>query len=357
MTLLLFIIVLGVLVFVHEMGHFLFAKLFKIRVDEFGIGYPPKAKKIFSWKGTDFTLNWIPFGGFVKIFSKNTLDREATQKELSECIESKPRWQQLLVMLGGIIFNTVFAGIIFVILFASGFNFTKTALPEKFESDVHYVVSSVQKDSVAEQAGLGIQEKIISLSANDQELESFSHREYTEIINFIRLAIQEDKDLSLKTDKGQYHFELDEDDIMLGVSFDRHSKIDMPLYASVYYGMRESLLSFKHITLAFVNLFSGSVSSDNISGPVGIAGQVGKAAEFGWQYLFAFVALLSVNLAVLNLVPFPALDGGRILIILIESILRREINPNIVGWVNVVGFFILIALMVFVTIKDIVNIF
>ena len=113
----LFILILGVLVFVHELGHFLFAKLFNIRVDEFGFGYPPKMFKLFSWKGTDFTMNWIPFGGFVKIFGESDDGRELTQQEKEVSLVHKPRWQQIIVMFGGILFNIIFAWILFSVIF------------------------------------------------------------------------------------------------------------------------------------------------------------------------------------------------------------------------------------------------
>jgi regulator of sigma E protease len=113
----------------------------------------------------------------------------------------------------------------------------------------------------------------------------------------------------------------------------------------------------KDIVIGFWSLLTGKISMDAVSGPVGIAKQVGSAAEIGFTFLVGFAAMLSLNLAVLNLIPFPALDGGRIFILLIESVIRKRLNPNIVNWVNVIGFFLLIALMIFVTVKDVINLF
>ena len=105
MNIIIFILILGILVFIHELGHFLFAKLFNIRVDEFGFGYPPKMFKLFRWRGTDFTMNWIPFGGFVKIFGEADDGTELSEEEKKTSLVHKPRWQQIIVMFGGILFN------------------------------------------------------------------------------------------------------------------------------------------------------------------------------------------------------------------------------------------------------------
>src|SRR5690606_19662618 len=113
MNIIIFILVLGILIFVHELGHFLFAKLFKVRVDEFGFGYPPRLAKLFTFKGTLVTLNWIPFGGFVKIFGESDEGNELSEEDKAVSLVYKPRWQQILVMFGGILFNIIFAWILF----------------------------------------------------------------------------------------------------------------------------------------------------------------------------------------------------------------------------------------------------
>jgi len=133
--------------------------------------------------------------------------------------------------------------------------------------------------------------------------------------------------------------------------------MSLPFGQALVYSAKNTWGFMKLMTIGFIDLISGQISFDNVSGPVGIAGQVGQARDIGISYLITFTALLSLNLAILNLVPFPALDGGRILILLIESVIRRRLKPSIINIINTVGFFALIALMVAVTVKDVINLF
>jgi regulator of sigma E protease len=143
----------------------------------------------------------------------------------------------------------------------------------------------------------------------------------------------------------------------VGINVDRVGELRLPAGQALIYGARNTWEFTKLITAGFGQLVTGQISADNVSGPVGIVKQIGDASAVGFSYLLGFTALLSINLAVLNLIPFPALDGGRIFIIFIESIIGKRLKPTIVSWVNVIGFFILVGLMLLVTANDIIKLF
>lgn len=367
MNIILFIFVLGILVFVHELGHFLFAKLFKIRVDEFGFGYPPKMFKIFTWRGTKFTMNWIPFGGFVKIFGETHSDEELTEEEKKVNLIYKPRWQQSLVMFGGILFNVIFAWFLFTIIFTSGVKSPIAQAPESYVFDsADMTITGVMVDSPANRFGLE-QGDIIKEYYNDNEsfipdldieaqekLASFINNtgEQGDKIGFVVLRGDEIKNIIVEPERGVLG-----DNYAIGISLQTIGDLKLPFHQAIVYAGKNTIHVTVSILKGFISLFSGNISLDEVSGPVGIVGQVGEASKIGFAYLIGFTALLSLNLAVLNLIPFPALDGGRLFVLLIESILRRRLPTKAVGWVNAIGFFILIGFMLFITAKDIIKLF
>ncbi len=365
MNILIFIIVLGVLIFVHELGHFLFAKLFKIRVDEFGFGYPPRMFKLFAWKGTQFTVNWIPFGGFVKIFGESDQGEALNPEEQSVSLVYKPWWQQLLVMFGGILFNILFAWILLSILYMSGVDAPVSSAPQnyRFES-TELTVTGVLPDSPAMEAGLrsgdiikeyyNIEETVTVTDETVSVVSDFIHEtgETRESVGIVVLQQGDIKQFRITPEQG-----LVPGRYGVGISLDRVGELKLPVHQALVYGARNTWNFTVAIVKGFGQLISGQVSFSNISGPVGIVGQVGQASAIGFLYLLGFTALLSLNLAVLNIVPFPALDGGRMLIVIIEAIIRKRLNPTAVAWVNTIGFFLLILLMIVVTTNDVIQLF
>ncbi|MCD5390246.1 MAG: RIP metalloprotease RseP [Candidatus Pacebacteria bacterium] len=364
MNIIIFILILGILVFVHELGHFLFAKLFNIRVDEFGFGYPPKMFKMFSWRGTDFTMNWIPFGGFVKIFGENDDGSELSDEEKAVSLVHKPRWQQTLVMFGGILFNLIFAWILFSGIFMAGIMAPVSSAPDNYKfENIDLTLTSIMQKSPAENAGLQVGDIVkeyytgeSTVIVQDQSIEDIARfiQENGENsdVGFVVLRDKKLENIITKPKLG-----IVGDSYSIGVGMDRVGKMKLPFFQSLWYGAKNTVSMTVEIFRGFGQLISGKVSIDAVSGPVGIAGQVGSAAKIGLTYLIGFAAMLSINLAVLNIIPFPALDGGRIFILLIESVIGKRLNPNIVNWINVVGFFLLIGLMLFVTVKDIIKLF
>lgn len=366
MNVIIFILVLGILVFVHELGHFLFAKLFNIRVDEFGFGYPPKMFKMFSWRGTDFTMNWIPFGGFVKIFGEADEGKELTEEEKLVSLVHKPRWQQLLVMFGGILFNIIFAWLLLSGLYVSGITAPIDTAPTgyKFSEETRLVVTAVLPDSPAAIAGLISGDEIKeyynqgdTVTVIDEtiiEVSEFIDKSGNtgDDVGFVVLRDSELEIISITPAEGVV-----EDKYGIGVNIDRVGEINLPVHQALVYGAKNTAYFTGAILDGFWQLITGKISADNVSGPVGIVKQVGEASSIGVSYLIGFMALLSLNLAVLNIIPFPALDGGRMLIIFIESIIGKRLNSTVVNWVNTIGFFLLIGLMLIVTVKDIINLF
>lgn len=365
MNIIIFILVLGILVFVHELGHFLFAKLFKVRVDEFGFGYPPRLAKLFTFKGTLVTLNWIPFGGFVKIFGESDEGNELSEEERKVSLVYKPRWQQILVMSGGILFNIVFAWILFSGVYMSGVSTSVLSAPSDYTFDeTKLVVTAIAPNSPATESGLFPGDEIKEYY-NDEKVITVTDEDITDISDFVNetgengdtvgmVILRENKleVINLIPQQGIVN-----DRYAVGINVDRVGEMRLPIHQAVWYGAKNTGIYLGAIAEGFWYLISGKISTDNVSGPVGIVEQIGDASTIGFNYLISFMALLSLNLAILNLIPFPALDGGRIAIIIIESIRRKRLAPRIVNWVNTIGFFALILLMLVITVKDIVNLF
>ncbi len=364
MGFILLIIVLGIVVVVHEFGHYFAAKKFGVKVEEFGFGFPPRAKKLFKRGETLFTLNWIPFGGFVKLFGENPDDSKNPEVDQSRNLNSKPKWQQAIILVAGVVMNFLLAGVLFSIGFMSG-------MPVSIDSEntvaqnKRLVVSVVQKDSPADLAGLPDGITLVSLDGNFEAVTSIS-----EMQKYIRE--HEDKPVEVAYKKTSEVETVTvtpkrgvagENLIGIGVGLDFVGEIKLPFFKAIGEGFATAGRTVWQIVLFFVHFIGGifgsanGVSGSDVAGPVGIAGLATQAFNTGFVYFLAFIAIISANLAVLNLIPFPALDGGRLLFIGIEAITRRKMNQNIVGWINMIGFGLLLLLMLVVTYKDIVKLF
>jgi regulator of sigma E protease len=385
MTLIIFIIVLGILVLVHELGHFLFAKKAGVHVEEFGIGYPPKATTLGTWWGTRFSLNWVPFGGFVKILGENydkaqgletkidngTLDDSSEVSNIAispkrsalNFVQVSRKWQAL-ILAGGVLFNVLFAWILFSLAFMIGI---PTPVDNEFGGEVKnpsLTVISVLQNSPAKEAGLKSGDKIISISfGNEIPLEPTS----PEIVSdFINKSIG---DIKLDIIRGEKLIKFNiipdesiiEDKRVIGISMDVVGELSLPPHKAVYEGAKVTA-RFTYLTVEGLyglvkDAFKGEADMSQVTGPVGIVGLVGDASRLGFAYLVTFTALISINLAIINMIPFPALDGGRLLFVAIEGITKKPINPKFAMVVNTVGFGVLILLMIVVTYRDIVKLF
>lgn len=365
MTVIIFLIVLAILIFVHELGHFLFARANKIRVDEFKIGFGPK---IFAWtRGeTNYGINLIPFGGYVKIFGENPDEESINGPEKERSFVHKNRWRQASVLIAGVLFNFLFAWLLFCILFATGVVAPKDAFEgiSAQRNDPRIIIERFGTDSVAQVAGLQIADKIkdVKYVTNDTPLASVT-------VDSIRSKIASSSGQTLVFDierRGESlqvpvtpAFNQEYDAYMIGIVMADVVTLRMPVLTAIWqaslYTPEYTWLTATSLYGFFADIFKGSADFSQVSGPVGIAIIVGDAAQSGFSQLLLLMAVISLNLAVINLIPFPALDGGRILFVALEGIFRRRIPPAVANTLNVIGFVLLMILMVLVTYKDIVK--
>ncbi len=361
MSVLIFIVVLVVLILVHEFGHFVTAKLAKMRVDEFGIGYPPKLFGVRKGE-TEYTINALPFGGFVKIFGEDgiaTADRTLDPRAFT----SKPRFIQAIVLVSGVAMNLLLAYVLFVALLYIG---VPRALSDEEVSrarDLTLAVSQVMPDSPAEEAGLKPGDLIQVAKTQEAawrptDTETFSHFvDSTQGSAFALTLDREGKEETVQVAAEQGTIESEPTRYALGVSVAPVGIVPLSFMSAIYEGAILTYGVTLEILYGLGQFFGGiltfSADLSQVTGPLGIAEAVGTASSTGITTLLTLVALISINLAIINLIPVPALDGGRLLFVIIESIIRRPISPKISQAVNTAGFAFLILLMVVVTFHDI----
>ncbi len=365
MSIIIFLIVLAALVFVHELGHFLAAKKAGIRVDEFGLGFPPRliGKKIGE---TLYSLNLIPFGGFVKIFGENPDDESLKGPDSSRSFVHKPKYIQALVLAAGILFNFIFAWILVTLSFMIGVAASSEDYPQYTSRIQHesVMITSLSPKSPALEAGLKPGDRIKEITVGSSKVTE-DHLSVESVQNII--AASEGKEIALTVYRGQATSVVKTHAVntivpgkyAIGISMDKVGILSLPIHRALWEGGKLTLHMIAAVATGigqFVyDAVVGRADFSSVSGPVGIVGLVGDATRLGFTYLLMFTAVISINLGVINLVPFPALDGGRILFVIIESIRRKAIDPKIANTVNSVGFILLILLMVIVTYKDIVR--
>lgn len=356
-TILLFLLILSLLVFVHELGHFLAAKGSGVRVDEFGLGYPPRAKKLFTWKGTLFSLNWLPFGGFVKIFGEEA--QENTDAIPADSFQGKNRGVQATVLVAGVLGNILLAWLLISIGLMTGLAApTGTSFNVK---NAHTTVTTVLPGSPAAKAGIKSGDQIISVSRGPVSPVDSPEA----IANFIAESTQPiEFDLKRGSEPLKITVTPSEHVVSgkpaIGISMDYVGVVKLPFFSSLYQGARVTgrltVETAKALGQFLYQAVRGKANLAAVTGPVGLVSLVGDARQLGFSYILTFTALISINLAIINLLPFPALDGGRLLFVGIEAIRRKAISPRVFNAVNNLGFALLIFLMILVTIHDVRNI-
>lgn len=354
-TILLFIIVLSLLVFVHELGHFLMAKRMGMRVDEFGFGFPPKIWGIKRGQ-TEYTINWIPLGGFVKIKGES-----GAHKFDSDSFASKKAWQRFLVLIAGVAMNIFLAAALLSIGFMVGLpGVIDESLPQSAHiDDQEILVMQVIEDSPAAVAGVAPGDQIISIDGRVFDLDTEARAyvlEHGE--EGVELVVQGD-DEAYRTLQVQSEYLEAADGPAIGLGFVTTGTVSYPFFQAIGQGIAMTGVFTWEVTKAFGNLIKDLVVGQGVgvelSGPVGIAVMTGEVAALGLVYLIQFTAILSINLAIINVLPFPALDGGRILFLIIEKLRGRPVNERIEAVVHNVGFSMLMVLVVLVTYRDFVT--
>ena len=383
-TIIIFILVLSVLVFAHELGHFVTAKRLGVRADEFGFGFPPRMvgfykNKFGKWRkvfgkttyedlenstledavpqsgSTIYSLNWLPIGGFVKIKGENDNgDKEA------DSFAAKKVWQRMLILSAGVIMNVVLAWFLFTVGYLIGMPQATSDLSSSARvSNAMVAIIDVRADSPAEVAGLRAGDFIKAINGQEVALEEDMQAMISPLAG---------QAVTLLVDREQTEMtivvvpeEVSEGHGVIGVGIMEAGTVRYPLFSAIIEGAKITGWMLKEIVLAFGNLIGNLVSGESVSqefaGPVGIANITGQAASLGFVYLLQFVALLSLNLAIINILPFPALDGGRILFLLIEKVKGKPVQRDIEADAPTIGFLLLIALIIYNTYKDIMKLF
>lgn len=378
-TIIIFLLVLTLLIAVHELGHFLAARLFGIRVDEFAIGFPPRLFHRMIGK-TKFAINMVPLGGYVKIHGENPEDSLT-----SDSILSKPKWQQIVVLIAGVTFNVVLAYILLVATLMFGTKVSVSTFPGEVVSNAKLIITMVAPGSPADLIGIKPGDEVLSIS-NGKDLfastslsilnvqKTISTAENTVSLTVKRVSDSKSDSVNSSSSTSNlaslekaedFKFTpvagLVEGKKAAGISMDMIGDVKIGFFKSFYYAGIQTYNLLDNITFGLTK-FLGSVivgkgSLNEVTGPVGIAGVVGNSAKAGITDLFMIIAVISANLAVINMVPFPALDGGRVVVVIIEAIIRRPVNSKVIGWVNGIGFMLLIGLMLVVTFKDVFYMF
>lgn len=367
LTILIFVIVLGLLVFVHEAGHFIVAKRSGMEVHEFGFGFPPRIfgfQKIEGkWRlvgrrpktdstNTIYSINWIPLGGFVKILGENN-DEENNPKSFV----NRAFWPRFFTLFAGVMMNVVLAWVLLSIGFAVGLPVASDGqnLPAGATlTETKIAIVDVVPNSPATKAGLQAGDTILKLNgAQFTNIESlrqfiFDHKGQKLTFDVQRL----DKIVSAEV---QSEANPPANSGPTGVGLATVGQLRLPWYQALWQGAITAFDQLRAIVVGLVGLFSSGQGFQNIGGPVKIAQLTGQVARVGLIPLLQFVAFLSLNLALLNSLPIPALDGGRMLFLVIEKIRGKRNNPQWEQTANAIGFVLLLLLMVVVTARDVIS--
>ncbi len=356
-SILIIVFTLIALVIIHEFGHFIIAKKFGVPVEEFGIGYPPR---IFGKKmgQTLYSLNLLPFGAFVKIYG------EKEGLEDSNSFQRKSIEQRALITLGGVLSFWIVGIILLSIIFAIG---APTAISDTVEAeDARIQVISLVNGSPAEVAGIKIWDIIRNVKYQSLSVKINKVKEIQEFVENYK-----GEEISLTIERGKESFELDiiprieipEGEGAMGVGLVRTITRAYPFYLAPLKGIKACIDLTSQIVNSlggiFGNLFQGKGLPPGVKlvGPIGVGSLMDEAIEAGPIYYLQFIAIIAIHLAVFNLLPIPALDGGKLLFLGIEKIKGSPINIKVEEKINALFFILLIIMIFFVSIKDIINIF
>lgn len=362
-------IVFSFLVIIHELGHYLAAKWQKIHVEEFGLGYPPLLKRVFRLWGTDFTLNMIPFGGFVKMEGEDgPPDAEAREAQANtirngEPFYTKPAWARLIVILAGAFVNIVFGVVAFAIVFSI------TGIPSGA------TIAEVDAGSLADQAGIRVGQVVTAVEVDGQRIAVVTSTQLRPQLGEalgkkITILLHNQCDDVLCDSEIAVPLQLpapdaidlsNQDQGITGITVDEYTKF-YPWYRQipegVLFGVKQAVQLAWTILSVVVNMVRDLVTRGQV--PAGLAGPVGIATEAHEYHIFSnwvsallFAGLISINLGVMNILPIPALDGGRAIFILLEKIIGRERVNKVENHLNQYGYIFLVSLMVLITARDI----
>ena len=362
-----FVLLLTLLIIIHELGHYTLAKIFKVEVEEFGFGLPPKAKTLFHKGGTDFTLNWVPFGGFVRLKGENEVDSSKRFEKGS--FAGASIMARILILIGGVAMNFLLAFVLLTIGFSVGRwvpnyyssidELRAAADRGEIELTVGVYITDVLPDSPAAKAGIVKDTAIIAVNGQavgtpEEVIEAQTGR------SSVTYTLKEgDKDAEGR------EVRVTLSDGKSGVAISpyaaRLAAPTRPVSEAVQIAAKETVFMTVQTVYGIGNLFRSLALKahvpEGITGIVGIAVLTYSSVQEGFMTYLRLVALLSLSLAILNILPLPALDGGRLLFVLVEMILRRPLNQRFELMTNAIGFFLLIGLIVIITFNDVWHLF
>ncbi len=350
MTLLLFILILGVLVFIHELGHFTVARWLGVAVEEFGLGFPPRMVGI--TKGpTTYSLNWIPFGGFVRLQGEQ---EDGAQRPNS--FSQAPFRKQFAILIAGVFMNAILAWVLLSITFVAGVSADPTALPKNSFIRVSQVRVEALVTAGSPSATAGLANGDIILTVNGQTIESTE-----KLINLAQANDYPVLNLSVQHQRKKVDIQITPRPAgqtpRYGLGIQQLVTVRYPWYIAPWYGLTTGADMVKQTFIGFGRLVKDIVTtakvSSDITGPVGIAILTGQVAQYGVIAVLQFMAILSISLAVVNFLPLPALDGGRALFVFLARVRGRPVNPRIEGIIHAVGFYVLLLLILLISIRDI----
>ncbi len=366
-TIIIFIAILSLLVFVHELGHFIVAKRSGMKVDEFGFGFPPRLigieKHEGKWRmvwggkrpqnpeGTVYSINAIPLGGFVKIVGENN-DEESDPRSFT----NKPFSRRLLTLLAGVLMNVLLAWFLISVGYSVGLpvavDDVKNIPHGSTLLNPNVALIEVLPDGPAGKQGLLAGDIVDSVDGKTfgtpSELQEYIRGNKGKVFTFA--VTRGDQQL---TKDVQSQAEPPPDQGATGIALAQVGTLRFPVYQAVWQGARTTVSQLGAILKGLYTVFSSKAGLQSLGGPVKIAQITGQVADLGLIYLLQFTAFLSLNLAILNSLPFPALDGGRVLFLLIEKVRGKKNNQAIEQWANTIGFVLLLLLMLVVTIRDV----
>lgn len=352
-TILIFLLILLALVLVHEWGHFFAARKLGVKVKEFAFGFPPRLFSL-KKKDTTYSFNALPIGGYVKLKGE-----DGSERSEPDSFSAQPAWRRTLILVGGVAMNVVLAFILLTAGFATGI---PTVVDDKAAAQARNIqiqILEVTPDSPAEFAGLKLGDVIIGLDGK-------SFQRVEEIQAY--LAPRQGREVQVELKRGETKLTLPVvpaptattgERAVMGVSLVQTGIVSYPWYESIWRGLVATGILTKEIVLAFGNLFKNLIVArevpGDVAGPVGIAVLTGQVVDLGFAYLLQFAALLSLNLAIINILPFPALDGGRLLFVVIEKIRGKRNDERVEAMVHNIGFALLMLLVLVITYRDIVR--
>ncbi len=352
---LVFIGLLLAVVLIHEFGHFIAAKRTGCLVEEFGFGFPPRLWS-HKWGETEYSINLLPIGGFVRIEGEDMENDNPGPRSFA----TKAAWQRIIILSAGVVMNVVLAWILLSAQSVVGVPMLLEQENDQHMTDFQTYITGVAPESPAELAGLQSLDRIIKINEIEQpgindiqaETEAAAGQAITMVVD--RQGTEETVTVTVRNNPP-------EGEGRLGIELAATGLQKFPWWQAPWQGLVRTFEMLKAILTQFGliigRMITGNGSTIELAGPVGIAVYTKEAASLGWAYILEFGALISLNLAIINILPLPALDGGRILFVLLEKIRGKRLATQIEQRTHTIGFMILIGLMLLITFKDIQRFF